>query len=82
MSVIIGVHGLANKPPPKTLAEGWKTAIVEGLRNNRNLEASPEFESVYWADVRHPEPIENDPQPYHPAEGPLKRYKDSWFDDE
>ncbi len=81
MSVIVGVHGLANKPPAETLKEGWHNAIVEGLRKNRNLAASPKFASVYWADVMYAEPILDDQQPYRAAGGPLKRYKDSWFDD-
>ena len=33
--VIIGVHGLANKPPEKTLTEYWTKSILEGLERNR-----------------------------------------------
>jgi len=30
-TIIIGVHGLANKPPEKTLEKWWRAAILEGI---------------------------------------------------
>jgi hypothetical protein len=79
--VIIGIHGLSNKPPADVLEQGWKSAIIEGLASNRNIEAGDiNFQSVYWADVMYPHP---DPEPdlYKPAKpGALKRYKDGWLD--
>jgi hypothetical protein len=30
-SVIIGIHGLANKPPADEKKEWWKSALIEGL---------------------------------------------------
>ena len=30
--IIIGIHGLANKPNKKTLEDWWKKSILEGLK--------------------------------------------------
>ena len=30
-TVLIGIHGLRNKPPKDTLADWWKTSIIEGF---------------------------------------------------
>lgn len=80
-NILIGIHGLSNKPTKEVLAEGWEKAIREGLRKNEEIENAPiNFSSVYWADVMYPEP---DPHPdlYKEAEeGALKTYKDSWLD--
>lgn len=81
--LIIGIHGLSNKPPAAALAEGWEQAIREGLKRNMDVHpTSLNFHSVYWADVMYDEPIENNPEPYHeaPGDGPLPIYEDSWRD--
>ena len=81
--VIIGVHGLSNKPPRDKLHDWWHKAIQEGLE--RNCGRSPgrpvEFESVYWADKMYDAPEETD-QPYKRAPGtdPLRTYTDGWTD--
>jgi hypothetical protein len=84
--VIVGIHGLANKPPKKVLEGWWRDAIIEGLaRNCGNTEGKVEYVSVYWADVMYKKL--NDPknmdEPYLPAKGkgPLKTYKDGWWDE-
>jgi hypothetical protein len=84
--VIVGIHGLANKPPAKELEKWWRQAILEGLaRNCGNTEQMVEFTIVYWANQFH-DPLQ-DPrkmeEPYVKAEGsdPLKTYKDGWCDD-
>ena len=41
-TLIIGIHGLLNKPPHDVLEDWWKQALDEGL--NRNLEKSLEYE--------------------------------------
>ena len=76
--VIIGVHGLDNKPEPAVLREWWKAAIDEGLaRHSASRKPKFRFEMVYWADLLYPQPL--DPasvaEPYVPAEGdgPLPR---------
>jgi hypothetical protein len=33
-SVVIGIHGLANKPPSDEKKDWWKRAIIEGLKRN------------------------------------------------
>ena len=80
-SVIIGIHGLANKPHEDTLKDWWHKAMLEGLKVNAGIDRSKlSFESVYWADVMYPEP---DPKPdkYKPAkEGEIKRYKEGWLE--
>jgi len=77
--IVIGIHGLGNKPPRKLLEEWWKTAILEGLRESDFPRYSLDFELVYWADILHPQPLslempdENDPRyldvPYAAAAG-------------
>jgi len=80
-NVIIGVHGLSNKPKQEVLAKWWEAAILEGLKKNRGIvQDSISFQSVYWADVMYDQPDPN-PDAYKEAnEGELKRYKDGWID--
>ena len=58
--ILIGIHGLSNKPEASELAKGWEDAIKEGLKKNEGID-NPEinFSSVYWADVLYPEPDEH-----------------------
>jgi hypothetical protein len=50
--VILGIHGLANKPDKATLAGWWRKAILEGLlKNLQNPPTAFQFEMVYWADL-------------------------------
>ena len=35
--IIIGIHGLGNKPNALTLAHWWNAAINEGLNNHRQI---------------------------------------------
>ena len=51
--VIIGIHGLGNKPSKKILGNWWREAMLEGLEKlNKPLDL-PEFELVYWSDILH-----------------------------
>lgn len=64
--VIIGIHGLKNKPAPKILAKWWKSSIEEGLRKF-DYSHKFNFELAYWADLDYPKPLdpaETDPE--HP----------------
>ncbi len=55
--VIIGIHGLGNKPKSGLLEEWWWNAIAEGLlKHTVNNYRKPEFKLVYWADVLHDKP--------------------------
>ncbi|AWN43121.1 hypothetical protein [Methylobacterium durans] len=78
-SVVIGIHGLANKPPEDEKARWWKTAIREGLaRNGAAPERDFDFAFVYWADLRHDTPLDDarNREPYAAADGlgALPRY--------
>jgi pimeloyl-ACP methyl ester carboxylesterase len=83
-SIVIGIHGLKNKPAKYLLARWWAMSLAEGLQRNHGLTASPTFELVYWADVQYPAPTpeaEFD-NPYIKADGqgPLRRYNGSALD--
>ncbi len=56
--IIIGIHGLGNKPPKELLARWWKEAILEGLRKNNYSAKDFNFELVYWADILHKNPLD------------------------
>ncbi len=79
--MIIGIHGLANKPAEKTLANWWDKSMREGLQVNCGLTLETlDFQSVYWADVMYAKP---DPEPdkYRKAKkGELKEYQEGWTD--
>ncbi|MFC1724404.1 hypothetical protein ACFL4T_02165 [candidate division KSB1 bacterium] len=55
--VIIGIHGLGNKPPRKLLKKWWLKSIHEGLEKTGKDRLSIPFDLVYWADVIHPVPL-------------------------
>ncbi|MCZ6743434.1 MAG: alpha/beta hydrolase [Alphaproteobacteria bacterium] len=90
--VIVGIHGLANKPKKDTLADWWKKSIKEGLNKNCQIaESEFQFEMVYWADLLYKnqqhgdklfafDALYND-QPYTKA-GPssLERHEDDILD--
>lgn len=56
--VVIGVHGLGNKPPKYLLEKWWKDAIEEGFGNNDAKNDLPKFELVYWADILYDKPLD------------------------
>jgi hypothetical protein len=77
-SVVIGIHGLKNKPENNLLTRWWAMSLQEGLQCNLGFASPLAFELVYWADIQYPEPIpeaELD-NPYITADrhGPLPRY--------
>lgn len=76
--IIVGIHGLLNKPPQKDLEEWWAKAITEGLQRNHNLSQPPPFSLAYWANIRNPEPIAvadlEERYEKAPGQGPLKRF--------
>ncbi len=80
--VVIGIHGLANKPPADEKTRWWKAAIAEGLARNEGL-VDPDFlfEFVYWADLRYDAPLPEDDnrEPYRPyaGAGPLPGGEDA-----
>lgn len=88
--VIIGIHGLANKPKQTLLSDYWRKSIAEGLQNVKVQNPQFKFVMVYWANYLYRHPMHDDPgyqfdnlynsQPYLPAKK-LKAYKDGWKDD-
>jgi len=55
--IIIGIHGLGNKPPKYLLEEWWRLSINEGLKKIKSHFAEYDFKLVYWADSLHPDPL-------------------------
>ena len=55
--IIIGIHGLGNKPPKELLEKWWLQAICEGLTNINQSFFVPQFEMVYWADILNDKPL-------------------------
>src|SRR3990172_2364239 len=58
--VVIGIHGLGNKPPKELLEKWWKTSLGEGLANLGYKRTPFSFELVYWADLVHASPLDPD----------------------
>ncbi len=56
LKVIIGIHGLGNKPPKNTLEKWWISSINEGLKKIGKPIPPFTFELVYWADILHEKP--------------------------
>jgi hypothetical protein len=66
--VIIGVHGLGNKPPALLLESWWRSSMKEGLRLGKYKFSLPLFEMAPWSDIIHKtsqDPSVEDPEsPY------------------
>lgn len=57
--VIIGIHGLGNKPPKFILQKWWRAAMLEGLKTHNITKELPHIEMVYWADILYENPHNN-----------------------
>jgi hypothetical protein len=55
-TIIIGVHGLRNKPPKYLLTTWWKRSIVEGFRILHLPVPRFKLEVAYWAHFIHERP--------------------------
>jgi lecithin:cholesterol acyltransferase len=76
--LIIGIHGLNNKPAPDILRAWWLAAIDEGIsRNCEGQGADLDLELAYWADLMYSAPAApaEQAEPYIAAagSGPLPR---------
>ncbi len=89
--VIIGIHGLANKPSQEDLDDWWRKSLTEGLVASGVENPELDFKIVYWAKYLYSYPMHQkeymefdalyNHEPYEPAEpGDLRAYKDSWGD--
>jgi len=67
--IIIGIHGLGNKPPREILEKWWLQSICEGLTKIERFKFEPKFELVYWGDILNDKPLNRlikDPEnPYY-----------------
>ncbi len=57
-NVIIGIHGLGNKPSKDLLEDWWEKAMLEGLDKLDKSYDLPKFELVYWADILYEKPLD------------------------
>jgi hypothetical protein len=90
--VIVGIHGLANKPDPETEKQWWQAAIEEGLRRTCNQQYPPlQIEMVCWADLLYRHPLHSEEgfefdslynhEPYYEAKpADIASYDDGWMD--
>lgn len=77
--IILGIHGLGNKPAPGLLHAWWRKSLYEGFRAIGHPRRGIPFETVYWADILHRAPESpavtdtRDPlflkEPYRPSPG-------------
>ncbi len=90
-NVIIGIHGLSNKPEPELLSDWWERSIREGLKNRGADNPDFKFVMVHWAKLLYKFPQHDDPdfkhdpsylnQPYiEAASGALQEYTERWTD--
>jgi hypothetical protein len=88
--LIIGVHGLANKPSQELLRRSWLSAINEGLEwINAGVDVSPDnFRMFYWADSIYIRPESHDEEDGSPfklsdtycrAQHQPPKYQDNFF---
>ena len=67
--IVIGIHGLGNKPSKKLLEKWWRESLREGLRTIGKNFVNPKFEMIYWADILYEksldEKINNKDDPYY-----------------
>jgi hypothetical protein len=56
--IIIGIHGMGNKPRRNILQAWWKTPIYEGLKRSRKPNQRFRFELFYWAHHLYPSPLQ------------------------
>ncbi len=84
-NVIIGIHGLGNKPPKYVLEQWWKLAMIEGLKTSGFHAVLPKFELVYWADLIYDRPLseseKNTNSPYYLDEKYIKATRESPAED-
>ena len=56
--IIIGIHGLGNKPDRNLLEDWWIMSLHDGLRSIGRKFDSFRFHMTYWADAHHPVPLD------------------------
>jgi len=70
--IIIGIHGLGNKPEQALLEQWWLKSIKEGLDKSGLIYENIPFKLVYWADILYPQPeslnIKDEDDPHYLSE--------------
>jgi hypothetical protein len=56
--ILIGIHGLKNKPPRQLLTKWWRLALREGLRKRGHPHLPFRFRLAYWSHLLHPQPLD------------------------
>lgn len=56
--VIIGIHGLGNKPPKSLLKDWWQLSMIEGLKTGNHYSKLPEFRIAIWSDILYEKPLD------------------------
>ncbi len=56
-TLVIGIHGLSNKPPQRLLTHWWRKAIEEGLTKIDKSPTKFDFKMLYWADLLYSKPL-------------------------
>lgn len=73
-NVIIGIHGLGNKPPKRILQKWWELSMMEGLNTYKYNPVLPKFELVYWADILYDTPLSNTEKDVNSANYLFEKY--------
>lgn len=55
--IIIGIHGLGNKPSRRVLEKWWRWSLCDGLEQVSPHDLRFNFELVYWAHYYHSRPL-------------------------
>ena len=55
--IILGIHGLGNKPPMELLEKWWKQSICEGLNAIDKPRFFLPFKIIYWSNFIHTQPL-------------------------
>jgi hypothetical protein len=89
--IIVGIHGLANKPEESVLKQWWEASIREGLKKNEHIDSADfQFYMVHWAGLLYKHPLHDETnfsfdklyndEPYVEASaGALQKYNDSFL---
>lgn len=56
-TIVLGIHGLGNKPAHGLLKSWWKKSLIEGLRKIEGAPTQFNFRMVYWADIMYEYPL-------------------------
>ena len=56
-TIVLGIHGLGNKPAHGLLKSWWKKSLIEGLKKIDGAPTQFNFRMVYWADIMYEYPL-------------------------